>query len=180
MKSIRVNLSKLAGNISAPPSKSHTLRAILFASMANGTSRIYKYLHSPDTTAMIEACQKLGAQITVTNDMLEITGVAGEISLPDDVINAGNSGQVLRFVAAIAALAKGYSVITGDHSVRFNRPIKPLLDALQDLGAFCVSTKGDGHAPVIIKGPIKPGVATLNGSDSQPVSAILIASAFMV
>jgi 3-phosphoshikimate 1-carboxyvinyltransferase len=50
---------------------------------------------------------------------------------------------------------------------------------LNDLGAFAVSARGDGHAPLIIKGPIKPGTATICGKESQPVSALLIAASFL-
>ena len=123
-------------------------RAILFATMAQGTSHIYRYLKSPDTMAMITACKQLGASIDINDELLTITGVAGHPRLPDDVIDAGNSGQVLRFVAAIAALIDGYTIFTGDHSIRFIRPIGALLDGLSDLSASCISTKGDGHAPM--------------------------------
>ena len=174
-----VKSSTLSGSVMAPPSKSHTLRAILLASMARGKSKIHHYLNSPDTDAMLKACQQLGAHIKQTYNDIDIIGVAGKPSLPDDVIMVGNSGQVLRFVAAIAALIEGYVVLTGDHSVRFNRPVKPLMKGLSDLGAVCLTTKGDDHAPLIIKGPISSGSAVLEGADSQPVSGLLIASAFL-
>lgn len=177
--SYEIKYSQLSGSIIAPPSKSHTLRAILFASMARGKSKIHNYLKSPDTASMLDACQKLGAQIKQTDNLIEIIGVAGKPNLPDDVINAGNSGQVLRFVSAVAALVDGHVVLTGDHSVRFNRPVKPLMKGLSDLGAVCFTTKNDDHAPMIIKGPISAGHAILDGADSQPVSGLLIASAFL-
>ena len=179
MMGYEVKYSQLSGSVIAPPSKSHTLRAILFASMARGKSKIHNYLKSPDTAAMLDACQKLGAQIKQTDSLIEIIGVAGKPQLPDDVINAGNSGQVLRFVSAVAALVDGHVVLTGDHSVRFNRPVKALMKGLSDLGAVCFTTKNDDHAPMIIKGPISPGHAILDGADSQPVSGLLIASAFL-
>jgi len=53
----------------------------------------------------------------------------------------------------------------------------PLLEALNQLGCFAVSTKGDGHAPVVVRGPIRGGQAALDGADSQPISALLIACA---
>lgn len=174
-----VKPSKLQGMILASPSKSHTLRAILFASMADGVSIIENVLNSPDTEAMIRACRALGAQLKYNNNTITITGVAGTPCLPDDIINAGNSGQVLRFIAAISALLDGHVVLTGDKSVRFNRPVKPLMDGLRGLGATCISTKNDDHAPLIIKGPIAPGHTMLDGEDSQPVSGVLIASAFL-
>ncbi len=171
--------SKLSGEISASPSKSHTLRAILFASMAHGKSKITNYLNSPDTEAMVNACRQIGAKISIYQDRIEIIGVSGKPRLPDDVIDCGNSGQVLRFMGAIFALIDGYVVMTGDHSIRHNRPLNPLIEGLGGLGATCISTKKDGHAPLIIKGPIHPGETSLDGEDSQPVSALLIAAAFM-
>lgn len=179
MPHFKVTKSILAGEIDSSPSKSHTLRAILFASLANGKSAISHYLPSPDTGAMIDACRQMGAKIDVQENQLVIEGVSGQPKLPENIINAGNSGQVLRFVLAIAALQPGYVVMTGDHSIRHNRPMQPLIDGLNQLGAFCVSTKNDGHAPIILKGPIKPGIAKISGEDSQPVSALLMATAFL-
>lgn len=173
-----ISPSKLCGDITIPPSKSHTLRAILFASLAKGSSQIHNYLPSPDTVAMINACRLLGANIRIEPHLLHIHGTDGKPQTPTNVIDAGNSGQVLRFVAAIAALTSGYTVLTGDHSIRTNRPVQPLLDGLTQLGVFAVSTQGDGSAPIIIKGPLCGGTTSLNGEDSQPVSGLLIASAF--
>lgn len=179
MVAYSISTSTLSGSIIAPSSKSHSLRAVLFASMASGKSTIYACLQSPDVEAMIAACKKIGAQIKRTNNTIEIVGVAGKPSVPDDVIDAGNSGQVLRFIGSIVALIDGYTVITGDHSVRFNRPVRSLITGLTQLGAFCQSTKGDGYAPLIIKGPIDSGKIMIDGQDSQPVSGLLMASAFL-
>ena len=179
MKNFQIKKSSLRGVIESSPSKSHTLRAILFASLASGKSTIRHYLLSPDAYAMIEACRQLGAVINITDELITIEGVAGKIKTPDDVINAGNSGQVLRFVAAIVALNSDYVVFTGDYSIRHNRPMQPLIDGLKGLGAFCASTKNDGYAPIIIRGPIKAGTTELSGEDSQPVSALLMAASFL-
>ena len=174
----RVKPSHVSGSVIVPPSKSHSLRAILFASLAHGQSVIRNYLKSPDTEAMVQACRGLGADIIVTPDALMIRGVSGKPSTPTDVIDAGNSGQVLRFVAAVAALTSGYTVITGDASIRTLRPVQPLLDGLTGLKVFAVSTQGNGSAPIIVKGPLQGGKTQLDGADSQPVSALLIAAAF--
>lgn len=170
--------SGLHGVIKASASKSHTLRAILFASLATGESTIHDYLPSPDATAMINACRQLGAQITQDGKTITVIGNAGHLKVPDDVIDCGNSGQVLRFVAAIASLLKNYVVLTGDDSIRHSRPAQPLIEGLSHLNVFCVSTKNDGHAPLIVKGPLNPGKTQLLGQDSQPVSALLMACAF--
>lgn len=173
-----IKKSQLQGEIVIPPSKSHCLRAILFGTLGNGKSTVHHYLQSPDTSAMIEACRLLGAKIEVTPTAIQIFGLNGKISHAEDVIHAGNSGIVLRFCAAIGALAPHPVVVTGDYSIRHYRPIQPLLNGLNQLGASAVSMRGDGFAPVIIRGSIRGGRALIDGEDSQPVSALLIASAF--
>lgn len=168
----------LTGEIIVPPSKSQTLRAILFGALAKGKTKVYDYLLSPDTDAMIEACRSLGAMIQRTPTCLEIEGLNGQIEKAEDVIQAGNSGIVLRFMAAVAALASHPIVITGDYSIRHQRPMQSLLNGLTQLKVSAISTRGDGYAPVIIQGPWKGGTAYLAGEDSQPISALLIASIF--
>jgi 3-phosphoshikimate 1-carboxyvinyltransferase len=170
--------ASLKGEIATPPSKSHTLRAILFGTLGKGKTVIHDYLPSTDTQAMIEACRLFGATLEVTPKSIVIQGLNGKIDYAKDVINAGNSGIVLRFCSAIGALAKHPVVITGDDSIRHQRPMRPLLDALSQIGVSATSMRGDSYAPVIIQGPIKPGITKFCGKDSQHVSALLIASAF--
>lgn len=173
-----VKKASINGDITIPGSKSHTLRSILFASLADGNSIIRHYLASTDTEAMIDACRLFGANIEVNPALIKIQGTNGTISHAEDVINAGNSGIVLRFCTAIGALSTHPIVITGDHSIRHQRPMQPLIDGLSQLGVSAVSMRGDGYAPIIIQGPIKSGKTIVSGEDSQPVSALLIASAF--
>ena len=174
MSDYQIYPSHLAGSIRLPPSKSHTLRAILFASLAAGQSVIKNPMQSPDADAMLNACKAFGAQIESKNGELLITGVAGHLHTPNEVIDAGNSGQVFRFVTALLALIDKPVVITGDKSIQSNRPIVPLLQALNELGVEAQSIKANGFAPVMIKGPVTRCEASCDGSDSQVVSALLI------
>lgn len=177
MKKYLIRKTNLKGMIYIPPSKSHTHRAILFGALGEGKSVIHNYLPSSDSETMIEACRLLGAKLEVSPKRIDIEGINGNITSTEDVINAKNSGIVLRFCAAVGALAKKPIVITGDHSIRHHRPMRPLLDGLSQLGVSAASMRGDGYAPVIIQGPIKAGKVIIDGEDSQPVSALLIASA---
>lgn len=170
--------SAIQGAIEIPPSKSQTLRAVLFGALGKGKTTIYNHLHSPDTQAMVDACRLFGAKIIVLKERIEIEGVNGFIPYAEDVINAQNSGIVLRFCSAIGSLSSNPIVITGDHSIRKLRPMSPLLEGLAQLGVAVSTLRGDGFAPVILKGPLRPGRAYISGEDSQPVSALLIASAF--
>lgn len=174
----KISPSIVSGQITLTASKSQTLRAICFAALATGTSTIEDFLPSTDTESMIQAIRILGAKVQIIQNVLLIEGFGGLPKTASDVIDCGNSGIVLRFIAAIASLIPSYTVLTGDDSIRYNRPMKPLIDALQSLGASAISTKGDSFAPVIIKGPFTQSRALVEGADSQPVSALLIAAAF--
>ncbi|MBS0652192.1 MAG: 3-phosphoshikimate 1-carboxyvinyltransferase [Verrucomicrobia bacterium] len=179
MTKFHISPSSLRGTIAIPPSKSHTLRAILFGLMGKGKTHVRNYLNSPDTFAMVEAIRMCGATVDLNDNEILIKGTDGKLQSAENVIDSGNSGQVLRFIGALAGLSPTYTVITGDHSIRHNRPVKPLLNALTQLGAMADSMRQDGYAPIIIKGPMKPGKVTLPGEDSQPVSGMLIATCFL-
>lgn len=137
MRSYVVKRASLEGEIALPPSKSQTLRAILLAALGSGESRIHQFLDSPDTHAMIQACRLFGAEISIMNDLLVIRGVSGKFSHFEDVVHAGNSGILLRFITAIGALCSHPIVVTGDDSIRHNRPMKALLEGLSCLASRC-------------------------------------------
>ena len=66
------NISEIGGTVKAPPSKSYSHRAVILASLAKGKSRLYDMLYSEDTLSSIRVCEALGAQITETDDYLEV------------------------------------------------------------------------------------------------------------
>lgn len=164
--------------LSLPSSKSHTLRALLFALMGEGTTTIFSPLRSKDTDAMLLAIQEVGAQVTWRENALEIQGVGGLLQPSANVIDAGNSGLVLRLFGALAALLPTYTVITGDASIRERRVVAPLVKGLQQMGAFATTTRLGNHAPIVVRGPLLGGKVHIDGCDSQPISALLIASSF--
>ncbi len=167
----------LHGTIRVPPNKSHSFRALIMAGLAEGTSRIHHPAVSNDWMRGTEALEMFGAQVCPhANELWEIKGVGGKLTTPDDIIDCGNSGIILRFFMGLAACCEGHAVLSGDHSIRHIRLCQPLLDALNSLGAWAISTRNDGHAPVVVRGPLLGGKAEIDGLDSQPVSALLIAT----
>jgi 3-phosphoshikimate 1-carboxyvinyltransferase len=169
--------SGLSGSVTVPSSKSQTLRSIIFASLAGGRSEIINPLFSPDAIACARACEMMGAKCDLSDSgNWAVEGTGGELRVPNDVINAGNSGIILRFLAGVAANVPGWTVFTGDESIRKIRPMQPVIDGINQLGGQAFSTKGDGRAPVAIRGRIKGGRARISGEDSQFVSSLLIAS----
>jgi 3-phosphoshikimate 1-carboxyvinyltransferase len=169
----------IGGQLFIPPSKSETMRAIIFASMAKGVSHIENILQSPDTYALIEGVRAFGVKVKDLGSSLEIEGVNGELIKPNKVIDVGNSGLALRFLLAFASLVDGEVLITGDESIRTRRPIKPLVDIFRKAKMSVVSFDESKNGIMSIKGKLKPGSMAMEGKDSQPVSAILFATSFL-
>ena len=177
MSSVKVNArGGLVGSVRVPPSKSYTHRAVLMASLTRGDSTVSNVLVSRDTKATMEACKSMGASLDESGATIRITGTAPRT--PEDVVNVENSGTTLRFMTSVfAAAPDGYTVLTGDLSIR-RRPMQPLLDALGGLGASAWSTRGNGCAPVVVRaGGIRGGQTTIRGDvSSQFVSSLLIST----
>ncbi len=176
---IVIRPSRIAGEIEIPSSKSHSVRAILFASMASGTSRLQKLLKSPDIDALLEAAEVYGAKVFPGDEETLIEGTGGVYRGSGKIIDCGNSGQILRFVGALASLSNQETRFTGDHSVCTNRPVLPLLKGITDLGGTAISLYRNDRAPILVRGPVTAGKAVLTGEDSQPVSALLMLAAFL-
>lgn len=171
--SCRVEQSMLSGTITCPPNKSYTHRAIFLASLAKGTSIVKNPLRSRDTNATIEICKSFGSQIQESDNNLKVIGI-DKFENADISVDASNSGTTIRIAAAIAALRDGKTVLTGDESLK-KRPMGPLLDALESLGAKCLSH--EGKPPLTITGKMMGGEVSIRGDvSSQFISALLIAA----
>lgn len=171
---VSINKSSIKGEVFAPPSKSYTHRAITLAALSE-EAVVHRPLLSADTLATVRASKMFGASIEKKGDDLLVHGMNGRPLVPDDVIDAANSGTTLRFMTAIAALTDGITVLTGDSSLR-TRPNGPLLEALNRLGAKSCSTRGNERAPIVVKGGLEGSEVEINGSiSSQFISALLIA-----
>lgn len=169
----RAKPSKVSGTVRAPPSKSYTHRAIVLAALSGGPCRVLRPLLSEDTEATISGVEALGAEVTRKPDGLRISSEG--LRAPVAEIDARNSGTTLRLLTGVAALLSSPTVLTGDASLR-KRPMGPLLDALNGLGARARSLGGDGRPPVEIRGPLRGGKASIPGSvSSQFLSSLLVA-----
>lgn len=168
----KIEKSKISGTLVCPPNKSYTHRAIFLASLADGKSTIKNVLYSRDTNATISACKSFGATIIQDNSNLIVNGIKKIKSSSE--IDASNSGTTIRIAAAISALGEGKTVLSGDESLR-QRPMQPILDALESIGAKCSSK--NGKPPLAITGKVRGGEVTIPGNiSSQFVSALMIMS----
>ena len=170
--------NSLSGNIVVPGSKSHTIRALILASLAEGVSHISNPLPSADCLSASKAIQEIGAKVDFDNEnnIWTVTGAGKNVHLPSNVVDVGNSGSVLYFFTPICATFEGWSIFTGDSSIR-KRPILHLLEALKQLGANCYVSRPEENAPpALVQGPIKAGKVVTDGRLSQYISGLMMAS----
>jgi len=181
---VHITPHKFTGSVRIPASKSHTIRQLLIASLADGESEIKEPLDSLDARSCIDACKAFGAEINEVYDnkklvSLRIIGNSNFTKSPSASavnsfkIDVGNSGTTLYLALAVAALQSQPIEFTGDESIQ-KRSAAPLLDALAGLGIQVQSNKG--CAPITIKGTWKSGRVSLPCPTSQYLSAILIAA----
>ncbi len=169
---LEVSRSTIRGEISVPGSKSHTIRAVAIAAMADGISKIHRPLISGDTLSSLNAASAFGAGIDKQKDLWTIRGVAGKPIMREGVIDVGNSGTTLRIFGGLSSISSHKTEFDGDDSLR-TRHMAPVLSALEILGAKTVSR--EGKCPLSIQGPIRGGKATVEGKSSQFLTAILLA-----
>lgn len=168
---LQINPSKLNGTIAVPGSKSHTIRGVLAALNANGTSVLEYPLESADTRAAFGAARAFGAEIIQEPERWIIKGTGDVFREPETTVDMLNSGTSLRLMCAAAA-RQGFQVsFDGDESLR-TRPMAGLLRALEQLGVKCSSK--EGKCPVSVRGPLRSGHAEVDGSGSQFLSALLL------
>ena len=167
--------SGLTGDVRIPGSKSHTIRAVAIAALADGTSRIAEPLDSLDARAAASAYGAMGATIDLADPRVwTVAGTGGDLRVPQNVIDVGNSGTTLRVALGSAALLReGLAVFTGDYQIR-RRPSGPLAESLTDLGANVESTRGNGSAPFVVRGRLRGGETHIDAVTSQYLSSLLI------
>lgn len=174
---VRITPSSVTGEVSAPPSKSYTHRAVILASLAAGESIIENPLVSDDTLYTINACRALGADIKQDGTSLRVTGTGGQIRVARNrqKIFVGNSGSTIRMVAPLAALSQTKVTLDGDSRLR-QRPIGDLLSALESLGVSTRPLGTNGYPPIeIAGGNFRGGEITIPGRvSSQHISALLM------
>jgi len=126
-----------------PGSKSVTNRALILAAQANSPSTLRRPLVSRDSELMMAGLKALGVGVeekTVSvNGLNELQWIVTPAPLKGGVkIDVGNAGTVMRFLPPLAALATGEVAFDGDPR-SYERPLGPVIKALEELGGFCRS-----------------------------------------
>ena len=184
---IRPVSGPLDASIRPPGSKSVTNRALVCAALARGTSELVGVLDADDTSAMVDCLTSLGVPITPIPDDgsgggLVVRGSGGRPPLDGAILDARLSGTTSRFIAPVAALARGTVIVDGGPALG-RRPMGALLDALEALGAGVEPLGEQGYLPVRITASprvVLGGTVRVSGDvSSQFLSGLLLSGPCM-
>lgn len=179
----------LSAVIRVPGSKSLTNRALLIASLVNGSTHLTNALFSDDSRYFANALQTLGfdIQLDETDNAMTVIGLGGKIPASKAELFIGNAGTAARFLSAFLILGNGEYILDGEPRMR-ERPIGDLVDSLTQLGANIrpVQNAEVGKRNVQICPPVKitanglPGGKTQIAGDisSQFLSALLMVAPY--
>jgi 3-phosphoshikimate 1-carboxyvinyltransferase len=172
---IKEAIKPLRGEVTVPGDKSISHRAVIFASIAEGKSRISNLSGGEDNRRTVRAFEDLGVHVSWQDGDLCIEGVGWEgLRAPDRVIDCGNSGTTMRLLAGVLAGRPFDSVLDGDDSLR-GRPMRRIMEPLNEMGCQIQSENGNDRAPLRIRG------AQLRGIEyNMPIASAQVKSAIIL
>ncbi len=165
----------LVGEITAPPSKAHTHRALFAGLLSEGVTKIENPLSCADTEATANAVSALGASVERGTNAWAVQS-KGRLRATEKDIDCGESGVTLRFTIPMASLTGHRITLVGRESL-MRRPIEPLAEAMNQLGVKVVVGQGGVR---VEGGPPKGGKTSIHGDvSSQFISGLLFAAPVM-
>ena len=169
----------LKGTLTVPGDKSISHRAVMFGSLARGTTRISHFLEGADCLSTISCFRKMGIEIDRNKDEILVhgRGLHG-LTAPAEILDVGNSGTTTRLISGILAGQTFTSELDGDDSIR-TRPMKRIMTPLASMGADITSRLDNGCAPLIIHGrPLHAAHYDSPVASAQVKSCVLLAGMY--
>lgn len=169
----------LKGEITVPGDKSISHRAVMFGSLAKGTTEITGFLQGADCLSTISCFERMGVAIENRGDIVLVhgNGLHG-LKKPETILDCGNSGTTTRLISGILSAQNFDVTLTGDASIQ-KRPMKRIMEPLSLMGADIVSVNGNGCAPLAIHGKALHGIHyTSKVASAQVKSSILLAGLY--
>ncbi len=165
--------------VSVPGSKSITNRALLMAALSDRKVTLNGVLFSDDSRHFLACLESLGFEVDINEEscVVVVQGCNGKIPVDRGEIYVGSAGTAARFLTAMLALSDGEYVINASEQMKA-RPMKPLFDALTEMGAVFTYLEKEGYLPVKVAGAKNPPhIARVDISKStQFLSALLMIS----
>ena len=171
-------VNSLKGEVTIPGDKSISHRAVMFGSLAEGTTEVTNFLQGADCLSTISCFRELGIEIENTPDRILIHGKGLHgLSEPADTLDTGNSGTTTRLISGILAGQSFTTVLNGDASIQ-TRPMKRIITPLSMMGADIISLKDNGCAPLRICGGQLHGITYESPVASAQVKSCVLLAGF--
>ena len=120
----------LKGEVIIPGDKSISHRAVMFGSLAEGTTEVLNFLQGADCLSTIDCFRRMGISIENTPDHILIHGKGLHgLHKPDAILDTGNSGTTTRLISGILAGQPFETTLTGDASIQ-KRPMRRIMEPL--------------------------------------------------
>jgi 3-phosphoshikimate 1-carboxyvinyltransferase len=158
----------LLGTLRLPGDKSISHRYAMLSAMAEGSSRFHNFSTGADCASSLQCMAQLGANVTRSEDTVEVQGCAGTFHPPGAVLDCGST---MRMLTELLAAQAGAFTLEGDASLN-RRPMERVRKPLLEMGAS-IHLK-DGHAPVEIEGAKLHGIAYRTPVPSAQVKTALL------
>jgi 3-phosphoshikimate 1-carboxyvinyltransferase len=178
MKSI-MRSGPVDAGVTAPSSKSYSVRALLLAAMTEGTTMITNCLDADDTRYAIEALRTLGFEVTGDPRSGVSVGERLSMSANETPIFVGNAGTAMRFLTGWLAFTPGRFLLQGEERMH-ERPIGDLVEVLLQIDGEVEYAGREGYPPLHIRGKRMRGgfdVRISAATSSQFVSALMLGGA---
>lgn len=169
----------LKGTVELIGDKSISHRAIMFSSIAKGTTRIKNFLMGQDCLSTIDCFRKMGVNIDINDKEVIVKGVGLRgLKKPNEILNVGNSGTTIRLMMGILAGNEFESTVIGDESIG-KRPMKRVTDPLRLMGCSIKGNDDANFTPITIYGGNLNGIEyKMPVASAQVKSSIILASLY--
>lgn len=172
-------MGALKGEVQIPGDKSISHRAVMLGSIARGTTEISHFLNGADCLSTIHCFQKMGIEIEQSKDLVLVhgRGLRG-LKAPRGILDTGNSGTTTRLICGILSGQNFSSVLSGDDSLN-SRPMKRIMDPLNQMGARITSIQDNNCAPLRIEPGTLHGIRYVSPvASAQVKSSVLLAGLY--
>ncbi len=167
----------MLGTVTIPGSKSATNRALILAAAADGVSTIKNVLKSDDSFWCVAALRQLGVEISADGD--RVRGNGGLWSQPPEPLFIGSAGTTARFLTSVLALTAEAPIRVHATAQLSGRPMRPLFQALTELGGSFRYEAEQYHLPVEVDACGSTGASAVTiaaHKSSQYLSGLLMAA----
>lgn len=176
----------LDATVRVPGSKSLSNRYLILAALGHRPVTLVGLLRSRDTDLMIGALEALGVRCEAdptTPTTVTVTPPDSGCFVGGADVFCGLAGTVMRFVPGLALLADAPVRFDGDEQA-YARPMKPVLDGLEQLGARIDYHGAEGRLPFTVTPPAslpqRRAIVSIDSSgSSQFISGLLLVGARM-